>query len=117
MSQSVRRSPVVPDTRTTAGEVAGAMTATAEVGAAVTAGFAVELAGGAAYGLARGWVLENTLFRSQGSEDPARSRASFQSETHHGHPARGKMLSSAAQCSRPLPCPGLRPNGTPPAPR
>ena len=58
----------------TAGEVAGAMAATAGVGAAATAGLAVGLAGGAAYGLARGtgWVLENTLFRpQQGSEDAA----------------------------------------------
>ena len=58
----------------TAGEVAGAMAATAGVGAAATAGLAVRLAGGAAYGLARGtgWVLENTLFRpQQGSEDAA----------------------------------------------
>ena len=58
----------------TAGEVAGAMAATAGVGAAGTAGLAVGLAGGAAYGLARGtgWVLENTLFRpQQGSEDAA----------------------------------------------
>ena len=48
----------------TAGEVAGAMAATAGVGAAATAGLAVGLAGGAAYGL-----LENTLFRpQQGSE-------------------------------------------------
>ena len=38
----------------TAGEVAGAMAATAGVGAAATAGLAVGLAGGAAYGLARG---------------------------------------------------------------
>ncbi|CAJ1353389.1 unnamed protein product [Effrenium voratum] len=39
-----------------------------------TAGLAVGIAGGAAYGLARGtgWVLENTLFRpQQGSEDAA----------------------------------------------
>ena len=58
----------------TAGEVAGAIAATAGVGAAATAGLAVGLAGGAAYGLARGtgWVLENTLFRpQQGSEDAA----------------------------------------------
>ena len=58
----------------TAGEVAGAMAATAGVGAAATAGLAAGLAGGAAYGLARGtgWVLENTLFRpQQGSEDAA----------------------------------------------
>ena len=58
----------------TAGEVAGAMAATAGVGTAATAGLAVGLAGGAAYGLARGtgWVLENTLFRpQQGSEDAA----------------------------------------------
>ena len=44
------------------------------VGAAATAGLAVGIAGGAAYGLARGtgWVLENTLFRpQQGSEDAA----------------------------------------------
>ena len=44
------------------------------IGAAATAGVAVGLAGGAAYGLARGtgWVLENTLFRpQQGSEDTA----------------------------------------------
>ena len=42
--------------------------------AAATAGLAVGIAGGAAYGLARGtgWVLENTLFRpQQGSEDAA----------------------------------------------
>ena len=38
----------------TAGEVAGAMAATAGVGAAATAGLAVGLAGGAAYGLGRG---------------------------------------------------------------
>ena len=58
----------------TAGEVAGAMAATAGVGAAATARLAVGLAGGAAYGLAcgTGWVLENTLFRpQQGSEDAA----------------------------------------------
>ena len=58
----------------TAGEVAGTLAGAAGVGAAATAGLAVRLAGGAAYGLARGtgWVLENTLFRpQQGSEDAA----------------------------------------------
>ena len=57
-----------------AGEVAGTLAGAAGVGAAATAGLAVGIAGGAAYGLARGtgWVLENTLFRSQqGSEDAA----------------------------------------------
>ena len=54
----------------TAGEVAGAMAATAGVGLPPR-GWP---SGGAAYGLARGtgWVLENTLFRpQQGSEDAA----------------------------------------------
>ena len=57
----------------TAGEVAGTLAGVAGVGAAATAGLAAGIAGGAAYGLARGtgWVLENTLFRPQGSEDAA----------------------------------------------
>ena len=43
-----------------------------KVGAAATVGLAVGIAGGAAYGLATGWVLENTIFRpQQGSEDAA----------------------------------------------
>ena len=57
----------------TTGEVAGTLAGAAGVGAAATAGLAVGIAGGAAYGLPRGtgWVLENTLFPQQGSEDAA----------------------------------------------
>ena len=85
----------------TAGEVAGAMAATAGVGAAATAGLAVGLAGGAAYGLARGTGSEDAAVQdvrsangmndatqpqhftlrtgSSTSGSPASSRASSQS--------------------------------------
>ena len=92
----------------TAGEVAGAMAATAGVGAAATAGLAVGLAGGAAYGLARGtgWALENTLFRpQQGSEDAAvqdvRSANNMNDATQPQHTLRtGSSTSGSPASSR-----------------
>ena len=93
----------------TAGEVAGAMAATAGVGAAATAGLAVGLAGGAAYGLARGTDAAVQDVRSANNMNDATALHAAHRQQHFGQPRKQPRLLAVW-----LPSPGADQSHAPP---